>query len=83
MRRLPTPVKGRLKRAMAELAKDPFGHAGLPGIRKLRSKAGTLYRLKVGVWRIAYEVRGNEVLVVQVFPREDGYGWMERFGFLD
>lgn len=75
-------MKARLKKAIAELAKDPFGHDGLRGIRKLQSKAGAVYRLKAGAWRIAYEVRGNEILVLHVFPREDGYGWMERFRFL-
>lgn len=82
VRDLPTPVKARIKKAVAHLAKDPFGHAGTPGIRKLQSSAGTVYRLKVGAWRVAYQVKGDEVRVLHVFPREDGYGWMARFGFL-
>lgn len=81
IRRLPTPLKARLKKAIAGLAKDPFGHEGTPGIRKLQSKAGAVYRLRVGAWRVAYHVVGNEVRVLRVFPREDGYGWMDRMGF--
>lgn len=81
LRRLPTPVKARLKKALARLAKDPFGHEGTPGIRKLQSRAGAVYRLRVGAWRIVYLVDGNDVRVVKVFPREDGYGWMDRMGF--
>jgi mRNA-degrading endonuclease RelE of RelBE toxin-antitoxin system len=81
VRRLPTPLKAKLKKAMAGLARDPFGHEGTPGIRKLRSKSGAVFRLRVGAWRIVYLVDRNEVRVVRVFPREDGYGWMDRLGF--
>lgn len=82
VRDLPTPVKARIKKAVALLAKDPFGHGGTSGIRKLQSKVGTIHRLKVGAWRVAYQVKRDEVRIVHIFPREDGYGWMERFGFL-
>lgn len=70
---------------MAALATDPFGHKGKLAVRKLRSPSipRAVHRLKVGGWRVAYLVHGNVVEVVRIFPRDEGYAWMERFGFLD
>jgi mRNA-degrading endonuclease RelE of RelBE toxin-antitoxin system len=81
VRNLPSPIKRRLKAALAQLVEDPLGHQGELQVRKLRSEAGAIHRLKVGRWRIVYLVKRDTVEVVRVFPREEGYGWMERFGF--
>jgi mRNA-degrading endonuclease RelE of RelBE toxin-antitoxin system len=79
---LPTPIKRRLKAAMKALVADPFGRKPPLEVRKLRSEVGVVYRLKVGGWRIVYLVKGDLIEVVRVFPRDEGYGWMERFRFL-
>lgn len=85
LRDLPTPIKRRLKKALGQLVQDPFGHRGVCDVKKLRSPTFTrvVYRLKVGGWRAVYLVHGDVVEVIRVFPRDEGYGWMERFGFLD
>ncbi len=37
-----------------------------------------VYRLRVGTWRVVFRVEGRRLEVLHVFPRRDGYGWLER-----
>jgi len=69
-RALAPDVQRRLRPRLDELARDP--HAG--GARKL-SGADDLYRLRVGDWRIVYQVRASErlALVLRVRHRRDAY----------
>lgn len=49
-------------------------------VTRLRSDPSTLpvFRLRVGDWRIVFRARGENLEVVRVFHRREGYGWMER-----
>jgi len=49
------------------LAKDPY--APNPNVRKLKDRPG--YRFRVGDWRIIYEIRKDEliILVLKIAPR--------------
>lgn len=69
-RALTQDVRRRLRPRLDELARDP--HAG--GARKL-SGADDLYRLRVGDWRVVYQVRLSErlALVLRVRHRRDAY----------
>ncbi|MFJ8437027.1 type II toxin-antitoxin system RelE/ParE family toxin [Kitasatospora sp. NPDC094019] len=62
----------RILTALTALGDDPFAE-GL-GVKKLTGHDG-LYRLRVGVYRVVYEVRSGEmvVLVVNVGNRRDVY----------
>ncbi|KJY32567.1 MULTISPECIES: type II toxin-antitoxin system RelE/ParE family toxin [unclassified Streptomyces] len=62
----------RILSALTALGDDPFAE-GL-GVKKLTGHDG-LYRLRVGAYRVVYEVRGGEmvVLVVNVGNRRDVY----------
>jgi mRNA-degrading endonuclease RelE of RelBE toxin-antitoxin system len=79
---LPAPVKARVKAAILSLSQDPTGLKGALEVKRLEagSQSMTLYRLRVGDWRIVYHLRPDRVEVVRVFHRRDGYGWMERMG---
>lgn len=70
MRKLPAEAGNRIIRAMYALADDPRP----PGVVKL---AGTdkLWRLRIGDYRLIYEIQDNRlvVLVVRVGHRRDVY----------
>ncbi|PKO41995.1 MAG: addiction module toxin RelE [Betaproteobacteria bacterium HGW-Betaproteobacteria-3] len=53
-----------------QLASDPFGASN---VKKLTGREG--YRLRVGDWRVIYEVHGDRlvILVLAVAPRGGAY----------
>ena len=63
MRRLPANLRRRLLSAIAAL---PAGD-----VKKLHSRDG--YRLRVGEWRVLYEVAGETITVLDVGPRSGIY----------
>ncbi len=67
---LPTTDKIRIRNAIDKLADDPRP----PGVRKLADKH-QLYRLRIGYYRIIYQINDQEllVLVVNVGHRRDIY----------
>ena len=69
LRRVAKPDRARIVTAIDRLAKTPHLGAALKGdLRGLR-------RIRVGDYRVVYEVRNNElvVLVVRVAHRRDAY----------
>ena len=67
---LDKPIRSRLARRIDVLAKNPFPQ----GIRKLAG-VDDLYRLRVGNYRIIYQVQGRRlvVLIVGIGHRADVY----------
>ena len=59
-----------IRKKIGELAENPRPH----GFKKLRGHDG-LYRIRVGDYRVIYEIRDNElvVLVVRIADRKDAY----------
>jgi mRNA interferase RelE/StbE len=70
LRRLPRDLVRRIDEAVRGLERDPRP----PGCRKL-SGHETLYRIRVGDWRIIYAVEEDRlvVLVIEITPRGDAY----------
>ncbi|MCA1818853.1 MAG: type II toxin-antitoxin system RelE/ParE family toxin [Halobacteriales archaeon] len=83
LRALPGPTRKRLKAALEQVREDPVGLKGLLDVRRLQTSGlqSSLYRLRIGQWRIVYRFRGNDAEVIRVFHRSEGYSWMERLGF--
>lgn len=79
--RMPPAAKKELRRALDRLREDGPESEQL-NIKALATPPGVapVYRLKVGLWRVAFRLRGQDIEVIHVFPRKDGYGWMERLG---
>jgi mRNA interferase RelE/StbE len=71
LRDLPLSVFQRVDRAILNLRIDPRP----PGYKKLRHPAIGQYRLRVGDWRIIYDVNDadHEVLILRVMHRRDVY----------
>lgn len=70
VRRLPTSVRERVLRAAYALADDPRP----PGVRKMRG-ADRQYRIRVGDYRVIYEIHDDVllVLVIEVGNRREVY----------
>jgi mRNA interferase RelE/StbE len=70
LRKLEPGIRERILRAIVALEIDPY-HA--PGIKKLTAQEG--YRLRVGDYRVLYEIHDDvlRVLVVKVGHRRDVY----------
>ena len=70
MKRLPADVVGRIQVALRGLRTNPRPS----GVRKLRGLS-RLYRVRVGAYRIVYEVddAGSTVLVTKIGHRRDVY----------
>jgi mRNA interferase RelE/StbE len=70
LRKLPQSVQERIVRRVEALAADPRPRGSV----KLEGEAD-LYRIRVGVYRVVYQVRDNEliVLVLRVGHRRDVY----------
>ncbi len=69
-RRLPKPLRERIDQAILALVDNPYPAAST----KLVGYAN-LYRLRVGDWRIIYEVRNQEliILIIKIAPRGNVY----------
>ena len=72
---LSKPIQSRLARRIDLLAENPFPQ----GIRKLAGEED-LYRLRVGNYRIIYQVQGRRlvVLIVGIGHRRDVYRGLTR-----
>ncbi len=70
LKRLDRPVKNRVVTAILALASDPRP----PGCLKVRS-AEAVWRIRVGDWRIGYEIDDSlqEVAVIRVGHRSEFY----------
>lgn len=60
--RLPSLIRGRLQRAINSLATEPRP----PGVRQVAGRAERTYRIRVGDYRVLYEIEDERVLVIVV-----------------
>lgn len=72
LRKIDRVTAGRIFISLEELSNDPFNN---PNTKKMKGKEGIVYRLRVGNYRIIYEVLNNELIifVVRIGPRGDIY----------
>ena len=68
LRSLPKDVRGRAALSILELATSPSRQGG----EKLKGYE-RLYRIRVGDYRIVYEITGEDVTIVAVSHRKDVY----------
>lgn len=68
---MPKATAALLREKLSLIAEDPF--APHLDIKKLQGRSG--YRLRVGEWRVIYEVQKTElvVIVMKIAPRGEAY----------
>ena len=68
---LPRPLAARIREKLTVVSDDPYAHHN--NVTKLQNRPG--YRLRVGDWRVIYEIQGDEliILVVKIAPRGEVY----------
>ncbi len=71
-------TRNRIKSALRNLEDDPFISRSKADIKKMKGTKGreNLYRLRIGDYRVVYEVEGGTVWVTEIFLRGKGYGWL-------
>ena len=71
LRRIPPDVVTRIRDRLDQIAKDPY--AQYANVTKLQNRSG--YRLRVGDWRVIYDVQDDElfILVLKIGSRGDIY----------
>ncbi|MEZ4591573.1 MAG: type II toxin-antitoxin system RelE/ParE family toxin [Chloroflexota bacterium] len=71
LRKLPKNILRRIQDKLALIAKDPYSRH--TNVTKLKDREE--YRLKVGDWRVIYEIHDGEliILVVKIAPRGSAY----------
>ena len=79
---VPPPAKRRIRECLRQLAEDPTGIAHGIDVKELRPTDAfpRAFRARVGEWRIVYVVTERDIGVMRIFPRSEGYRWMERKG---
>ena len=71
LEQLPAETQKKVLDAIALLEENPFGPP--PRIKKLRGKGVGQWRMKVWLYRVRYDVIGNEVVLYRVRHRKDIY----------
>ena len=68
--KIPQPHRGRIAKRIDRLAENPRPH----GVKKLEDKS-SLYRIRVGDYRVVYQIQDDVllVLVVRIAGRGDVY----------
>ena len=71
LRSAPRNIVELIREKLAQIANDPY--AQHPNASKLQGRPG--YRLRVGDWRIIYEIQQDELLsiVLKIAPRGEVY----------
>ena len=71
LRKMPSNVAALIRSKIADLAVDPFA----PNNNVKRLKGSDDYRLRVGDWRVVYELRNDKLIIaiVRIPPRGNVY----------
>jgi mRNA interferase RelE/StbE len=71
LRKMPREVAQRTRERLDRIATDPY--ATHPNVPKLQNRPG--YRLRVGNWRVIYEIERDEliILVLRIGSRGEVY----------
>lgn len=57
------PLVSKLNRCFDQLAQNPHHH---PNIKRLRGELSGCFRYRVGDWRVVYEVKEEQIIVIIV-----------------
>lgn len=69
--RMPRNIAKLIREKLEQVAVDPY--SAIPNAKKLQGRPG--YRLRVGDWRVIYEINTDEVVIIvlKIAPRSEVY----------
>jgi mRNA interferase RelE/StbE len=69
--KMPRNTANLIREKLAQVADDPF--ASIQNAKKLQDRPG--YRLRVGDWRVIYEINKDEIVIIvmKIAPRGEVY----------
>ncbi|MBI2129551.1 type II toxin-antitoxin system RelE/ParE family toxin [Candidatus Woesearchaeota archaeon] len=67
LKKLEASIHRRIEKKVSELSEDPY----LKDIKKLKGTEG--YRLRVGDYRVIFEIEGNKIQILKVGHRRNIY----------
>ncbi|MDI6892843.1 MAG: type II toxin-antitoxin system RelE/ParE family toxin [Actinomycetota bacterium] len=70
LKKLPADMKPKIEKALLGLKKDPYSGRST---RKLGSVDIGIFRLRIGDWRLRYDVVGDEIRLHIIRHRKDVY----------
>ena len=71
-------IREKIRSDLHLLEDDPFKPRPKADIKKLQKiSKRQFYRLRSGNYRAVYYIEGNLVKVTKIFPRGQGYEWLE------
>lgn len=75
LKELDGKTQERIKNSIRELIKNPFENRAKADIKKLKGTKGRkdAFRLRIGDFRVVYDVEENVVWITNIFRREGGY----------
>jgi mRNA interferase RelE/StbE len=71
IQKMPRNIASLVREKLRQIANDPY--ASIPNATKLQGRSG--YRLRVGDWRVIYEINNTEVVIIvlKIAPRGEVY----------
>lgn len=76
--KLEASIKLRIKKHFSALEEDPFKNRSGANIKKLKGFTNPfLYRLRVGDFRVIYNIQEKTVKITEIFRRGKGYNWLD------
>lgn len=83
LRSVPPETSRRFREAFRRLADDPTGISVGLDVKVLETDENMprMFRVRLGDWRAAFTLEADAVIVLRVFHRSEGYGWLERRGY--
>lgn len=71
LQKMPRDMASLIREKLAQLASNPFA----PHLNAIKLQGRPGYRLRVGDWRVIYEIRNEEliILVLKIAPRGEVY----------
>lgn len=70
LEKLPSDIRPKVEKALLELKKDPHSPRN---IKKLTNVEAGAYRLRIGDFRLRYDVTGNDIQLHIIRHRKDVY----------
>ncbi len=75
LEKLPEDMRSRVEKALMDLKKDPYSSRDL---KKLVNVKLGRWRLRIGDYRLRYDINNNEIMLRIIRHRKDIYGKKEK-----